>query len=509
MSMNNKRSRHASSPPSHEQTKRYHSSSALNPLLNEHQYRDQKHEQQISKRPTFVSYLEIPNLPPKIKLLCDIIANTPSLNIENILNDTGLRVSQEDVEQVLKLSYRFPAPAVKFFRWSGFQLKDNHSPYAWNLVVDLLGKNCLFDAMWDAIKSMKKERLLSLATFASVFSSYVAADRVQEAIMTFEIMDQYGIPRDILALNSLLSAICRDGQTSQAQDFLRIAKDKIRPDADTYAILLEGWENETNVANARQTFDEMVYKIGWDPANVPAYDSFLKTLIKGPDGICAAMKLLDVMKERKCYPSMKFFKSALEECKKMSDDRGASSLWEVMVDRNTLKPDTQMYNSMIGLYCHVNKLDSAKKLLDEMVFNGSFPNSQTYNILFQYLVRNRRLRELSAIFTEMVKNECFPSQANCSFAVRAFIDNGDHYMAIKVWKFMLENYEADMEETGNLLVNGLRDLNRIPEAVKYAEDMIDRKIKLNSSTLTKLKQLLIKMGKPFLYDELLKRWKNH
>lgn len=144
-----------------------------------------------------------------------------------------------------------------------------------------------------------------------------------------------------------------------------------------------------------------------------------------------------------------------------------------------------------------------------MVFNGSFPNSQTYNILFQYLVRNRRLRELSVIFTEMVKNECFPSQANCSFAVRAFIDNGDHYMAIKVWKFMLENYEADMEETGNLLVNGLRDLNRIPEAVKYAEDMIDRKIKLNSSTLTKLKQLLIKMGKPFLYDELLKRWKNH
>ncbi|KAA8547736.1 hypothetical protein F0562_004165 [Nyssa sinensis] len=231
------------------------------------------------------------------------VANTHSLSVEKVVDDTGIRVTQEDVEEVLKLSYGFPGPAVKFFRWSGFQLNDKHSPYAWNLVVDLLGKNCLFDAMWDAIKSMKKEGLLSLATFASVFSSYVIADRVQEAIMT-------------------------DGKAAKAKEFLSIVKDMIRPDADTYAILLEGWENEGDVPSARDTFSEMVIEIGWDPGNVPAYDSFLTTLLKGSDGMREVMKFFDMMKDRRCYPGTRFFKAALEYCVKKGDTRSAGLLWD-------------------------------------------------------------------------------------------------------------------------------------------------------------------------------------
>lgn len=72
---------------------------------------------------------------------------------------------------------------------------------------------------------------------------------------------------------------------------------------------------------------------------------------------------------------------------------------------------------------------------------------------------------------------------------------------------MIENYKSDLEETGNMLVIGLNEINRVPEAVKYAEDMIDRGIKLNSSTLSKLKQSLAKVRKEFVYDELLRKWK--
>ncbi|KAK9272041.1 hypothetical protein L1049_002410 [Liquidambar formosana] len=437
------------------------------PLQNDHHHQQQPQpppQQQMGKRPTFASYLETPNLPPKVKVLCEILASTHSLTVEKVLEDTGIRVNQQDVEEVLKLSYGFPGPAVKFFRWSGFQLNDKHSPYAWNLVVDLLGKNSLFDAMWDAIKSMKKEGLLSLATFASVFSSYVVADRVNEAIMTFEVMDQYGCPRDIVALNSLLSAICRDGKTAHAVGFLRAVKDKIRPDADTYAILLEGWENEgvVAIANARQTFGEMVIDIGWDPGNVPAYDSFLSTLLKGPEGMREAMKVFETLRDKRCYPGMKFFKLALEECVKTSDARVAGTLWEVMVGRNRCRPNTDMYNSIIALHCYLNNIDMAKRLLDEMVYNGAFPDLQTYNVLFQFLIKSRKLREVSAMFTEMLKNECVPSQANCIAAVRIFMDIGDPYMAIKVWKCMIENYKTDLEQTGNLLVVGLRDLRRLP-----------------------------------------------
>ncbi|XAR71409.1 hypothetical protein NMG60_11028658 [Bertholletia excelsa] len=458
------------------------------------------------KHPTFISYLEAPNLHPKVKLLCEIIAKTPSPSVEKVLEDSSIIVSQGDVEDVLKLSYGFPGPAVKFFRWAGFQLGDRHSPYAWNLVVDMLGKNGLFDAMWDAIKSMKQEGLLSLATFASVFSSYVTANRVKEAIRTFEVMAQYNVPCDIVALNSLLSAICREGKAIEGKEFLGIAKSKIRPDSDTYAILLEGFEGEGDVGNARKVFSEMVTEIGWDPMNVPAYDSFLTTLLRGPDGIREALKFLERMKDRRCFPGIKFFKIALEECGRTADAKGAGLLWEAMT-KSGFRPDTGMYNSLIALHCHLKETNVAKSLLDDMIRHGAFPDSQTYNVLFHFLIKDRKLREASAVLTEMTKNEFLPSPSNCRSAIRVSIDHGDPCLAIKVWKCMVENYNSDLEETGNLLVLGLRDTDRLPEAVKYAEDMIDRGIKLNSSTLSKLKQSLSQLGKVYVYDELLRKWK--
>ena len=496
--------------------KKHHPSSNISNPKTSSPSQPQPQQQQPKKRPTFSSYLDTPNLPPKVKLLCEIIATTQSNSIDASLTDTGIRVTQADVEQVLKLSYSFPGPSVKFFRWCGHQLNDDHSPYAWNLVVDLLGKNSLFDAMWDAVKSMKRERLLSLATFASIFSSYVIAERVQDAVLTFEVMEQYGIPRDVVALNSLLSAICRDGKTINAVEFLHAAQDRIRPDMDTYAILLEGWENESNVVRARKTFDDMLFDIGWDPNNVPAYDSFLTTLIKaGPDEFDEALKLFHTLREKGCYPGLKFFKVALEACSKKRDARGAAMLWDVMLrdrDRGVafhVSPDLEMYSCVITLFCTCGDTDTAKKLLDEMVLNGIFPNSKIYNVLFQFMLKSKRLRDATVVFNEMVKNEFVPDCANCALAVRSYLNSTEYVMAIKIWKCMIENYDSDLEETGNRLVVELRDMNRLPEAVKYAEDMIARRIKVSSSTLSKLREGLNKARKTLVYDELFRKWKYH
>ncbi|KAK4801631.1 hypothetical protein SAY86_022118 [Trapa natans] len=161
------------------------------------------------------------------------------------------------------------------------------------------------------------------------------------------------------------------------------------------------------------------------------------------------------------------------------------------------------------MYCYENEFDSATRLLDEMICNGAFPDEETYNVLFKFLIRGRKLGDASAIFTEMIKNECLPSLANCQAAVRMSIDSSDSAMALKVWGWMAENYVEELEETANLLVVGLRDMNQLPEAVKYAEDIVERKIKLNSSTLSKLKQSLSKAKKDRVCNEILQKWKFH
>lgn len=499
MAENRKRHRHDSTPRNQDRR------SSQSP----HHSPSQHPESLTGKRPIFASYVDTPNLSVKVKLLCEIIENTPSLDLDRVLDDTGLRVSTENVEDVLKLSYGHPVAAVKFFRWAGYQLNDRHSPYAWNLIIDMLGKHWSFDAMWDAIKSMKKEGILSLATFASVFGSYVMADRVREAINAFEVMDQYGCSADIVALNSLFSAICRDGKTVDAREFLDVVKMRIKPDADTYAILLEGWEKEHDVVNAKQTFQDMVGEIGWDPNNFSAYDSFLNTLLKGSGGLREALKYFESLKEKSCFPGVTFFKAALNEAATKGDLKAAILLWDGVKVQNGFKLDTELYNSMILLYAYVEDAELAKKTLDEMVFNGVFPDTDSYNILFQFLLKGRLLKEAQLIFGEMIRNEFVPTHGNCYMSIKVFLDGGDPYTAIKVWKCMIESYVSDLEEAGNVLVSGLRDLNRLPEAVKYAEDMIDRKIKLSSSTLAKVRQSLAKAGKGSVYDELLRKWKLH
>lgn len=265
-----------------------------------------------------------------------------------------------------------------------------------------------------------------------------------------------------------------------------------------------------NVASARTTFADMVSMVGWDPRNVPAYDTFLSTLLKGYDGLREAMKHFDIMKDRGCFPGVKFFRLALEECLKCNDIRAAMLIWETLVARVGFRPDIQLYNLMIAIHCYDNQTDIANKFLDEMIYNGVFPDSQTYNVLFQYLIKYKKLKEASFVLNEMIKNEFFPTKTNCNAAIKAYMDSKEPYMAIKVWKCMMENYgESDLEEAGNMLVVELRYHRMVPEAVKYAEVMIERGIKLTSSSLSKLKQMLNEEKKPILYEELLRKWKAH
>ncbi|KAI4314600.1 hypothetical protein L6164_027489 [Bauhinia variegata] len=395
-------------------------------------------------------------------------------DIESALSSTGIHPSPEIIHEVLTLSYNYPFSALKFFRWAGRLQK--HSAYAWNLMVDLLGKNQLFEPMWGAIRSMKQEGVLSIATFVSVFGSYYTAGRFNEAVMSFDLMDRYGIQPDVIAVNSLLSAICReDNQTSRALELFEKIKGKIPPDGDTYAILLEGWEKEGNPAKAKSTFGEMVVRIGWSPKNVSAYDAFLRTLVSELQ-IDEAIKFLKVMKEHNCFPGLKFFTTALDNMIKQNDSVNAIPLWNIMMGSGVV-PTLEMYNAMISLLCN-NQIDHAFQLLDQMVFQDAFPDFLTDNMIFECLVKNKKVRETGRFFIEMIKNEWPPTHSNCVAAITMLYDCDDPEAAHEIWSYMLENHVKPLDESANELLIGLCNLGRLSELRRCAEEMLDRKINM-------------------------------
>ncbi|OEL36693.1 Pentatricopeptide repeat-containing protein, partial [Dichanthelium oligosanthes] len=429
--------------------------------------------------PAFPTYKEAPELPPaKIRILCDTLADVDAApDVDAELDKDGISVTTADVEQVLRFSYAHPRAAVAFFRWAGDRhLGHEHSPYSWNLVVDILGKNRLFDPMWKTVISMRNEDLLSLATFASVFSS-LAASPGGNPLKAFMDMPLYDMTRDTPALNSLLSALCRANRLDDARAAIPVVRAEAgtRPDADSYAILLEGCEAAADPRVAREVFDEMVRDVGFDPNNVPAYDSFLTTLVSSDSSMAIpeAMQYLAVLDRRGCSPGEKFFRAALAAHLEARELRGAMLLWDDFVRCRGLVPDMEMYSTMIMLQGSLGRAEVIVEYLDDMAFNGVFPDAGIYNLVLQFLLKGRKLREAAAIFSEMIKNELWPNEANCSLALRMFLDTRDWEMGIKVWNGMVENGLPPLEESGNMLVSKLKD-DRLPEACKYAEDMIDR-----------------------------------
>lgn len=464
-------------------------------------------KQQSLRQQQFPTYLETPNVSPRARILCELLAMAPPNELEVALSSTGIIPDPEIVEEVLKLSYGSPSAAIKFFRWAGMNRK--HSAQTWNLMVDLLGKNRMFEPMWDAIRSMKQEKLLSTATFVSVFRSYCIAGRITEAVMSFDVMDRYGIEPTVVAMNSLLSAICReDNQTSKAFDFFERVKTKIAPDADSFAILLEGWEKEGNIAKAKNTFGEMVIRVGWSPQNMPAYDAFLTTLVRASQ-VDDAIKFLQVMKGKNCLPGLKFLSNALDILIKQNNSTSAVLLWDIMVG-NGVAPNLIMYNAIIGLVCNNNDLDNAFRFLDDMVFYGAFPDSLTYNIIFQCLIKNKKVRQAGRFFFEMIKNEWPPTHLNCAAAITMFFDGDDPEMALEIWDYMIKNHVLPLEESANALLIGLCKMGRLTELRRFADNMLDRRINIYESTMEKLKNAHYKAGRNLrdAYDSLSEKWKS-
>ncbi|GMY06048.1 pentatricopeptide repeat-containing protein At1g77360, mitochondrial-like [Fagus crenata] len=455
----------------------------------------------------FQSHLDAPEISSSARTICEILTRASPHGIESALNSTGISPSTELVCEVLKFCYHYPSSAVKFFRWAGKAHK--HSAYAWNLMVDLLGKNQLFDPMWDAVRSMKQEDMLSIPTFVSIFGSYCNLARFDEAIMSFDVMDRYGVQQDVVAVNSLLSAICNEeNQTERALEFFERIRTKILPDGDSFAILLEGWEKEGNVAQAIHTFGEMVTSIGWSPQNMSAYDTFLTTLVRG-ERVDEAIKFLGVMKGNSCLPGLRFFSTALVILIKQNNSPHAIALWDIMVSSGSL-PDLTMYNTMIGLLCNNNDIDNAFRLLDEMPLNGAFPDSLTYNMIFQCLIKKKKVHEVGKFFLEMIKNEMPPTHSNCAMAITMLFEGYDPEAAIEIWNYMIENDIKPFDVSANALLLGLCNLGRFSDIRRFADDMLDRRVSIYESTMTHLKNAFYREGRAARdkFDSIFRRWKH-
>ncbi|XP_038984274.1 pentatricopeptide repeat-containing protein At1g77360, mitochondrial [Phoenix dactylifera] len=443
-----------------------------------------------------------PDVIDPTKRLCKIMMSCPSVSLERALDETGIRISTELAEAVIKRFENAGMLAYRFFEWTRKQRGFSHSVRAYHTMIGSLAKIRQYQLMWDLVAAMRREGILNIETFCVIMRKYARAKKFDEAIYAFNVMDKFGVVPNLAAFNSLLSAFCKSKNVRKAQEIFDKMNDQFAPDAKTYSILLEGWGRAPNLPKMREVYQEMIDK-GCKP-DIITYGIMVDALCKA-GRVEEAVSVVRDMRFNGCPPTS-FIYSVLVHTygvERRIEDAVDTFL---KMEKNGIKPDVAVYNALISAFCRVNRFENAFRVLGDMEDKGIPPNSRTCNIILSSLISLGKNDEAYRVFRQMIKH-CEPDSDTYTMMIKMFCENDRLEMALKVWKYMGSKQFVPSMHTFSVLINGLCEKGEVNRASVMLEEMIEKGIRPPGSTFGKLRQLLLKEGREDILEFLLEKMK--
>ncbi|CAM8948810.1 unnamed protein product [Rhodiola kirilowii] len=423
------------------------------------------------------------------KGICKIIMSSPKVGLETALDQSGIRISTEIVEDVLKRSENAGMLSYQFFEWAAKQRNYTHTVKAYHAMIVSLAKIRQYKIMWDLVNTMRSKSMVNVETFCIIMRRYARSQKVDEALYTFNIMEKYNVPQNLAAFNGLLSALCKTKNVRKAQEMFDKLREKFVPDSKTYSILIEGWGRAPNLPRAREIFREMVHA-GCEP-DIITYGIMVDILCKA-GRVDEAVEIVKEM-DKVCKPTS-FIYSVLVHTYGIENRIEDAVDTFLEMESNGVKPDVAVYNSLISAFCKVHKIKNVYRILDEMEGKKVTPNSRTCNIILNSLIGSGETDEAFMVFRRMIK-VCEPDDDTYTIMIKMFCDKDDVSMAMKIWKYSRKRQFVPGMHTFSVLINGLCKKGDVSKACILLEDMIERGIRPAGLTFGKLRQLLIKEGR--------------
>ncbi|KAK3212271.1 hypothetical protein Dsin_016977 [Dipteronia sinensis] len=424
------------------------------------------------------------------KRISKIMVSSPAVVLNTALDQCGMRVSPEIVEDVLKRFENAGILAYRFFKWAEKQRNYEHSIRAYHTMIESLAKTRQYQIMWDLVNAMRNKRMLNVETFCIMMRKYARAQKVEEAVYTFNVMEKYDVQPNLAALNGLLSALCKSKNVRNAQEIFDSMKDRFIPDSKTYSILLEGWGKDPNLPKAREIFREMI-DVGCNP-DIVTYGIMVDILCKA-GRVDEALGIVKGMDYRVCQPTSFIYSVLVHTYGVENRIEDAVDTFMEMV-RNGIHADAALYNALIGAFCKANKFKNVYRVLDEMDSKSVKPNSRTCNIVLNGLIGRGKTDEAFKVFRRMIK-VCEPDADTYTMMIKMFCERGELEMAFKVWKYMKLKQFIPSMHTFSVLINGLCDKGNVTEACVLLEEMLEKGIQPSNVTFERLRRLLLKEGR--------------
>ncbi|KAF5726962.1 pentatricopeptide repeat-containing protein [Tripterygium wilfordii] len=359
--------------------------------------------------------------------------------------------------------------ALDFFNWVETDCNFAHTTDTYNRMIDILGKFFEFDLSWDLIRRMRENpfSVPNHATFRIMFKRYVSAQSVQEAIDTYDKLEEFNL-KDYTSYCYLVDALCEYKHVIEAYEFCfgRNQYADFNGNATKiFNMILRGWFKIGWWGKCREFWEEMDKK--GVVKDLHSYSIYMDIVCKGGKP-WKAVKLYKELKSKGIKLDVVAYNTVIRA---IGLSEGVDFSLRVYHEMKELgcEPNVVTCNIIIKLLCENGRMKEAYKMLYKMHKTGSEPDVITYHCFFRCLEDPKMILRL---FDRMIENGVRPKMDTYVMLITKFGRWGFLRPVFIVWEKMKELGCSPDEFAYNAFIDVLIQKDMIGEARKYDEEML-------------------------------------
>ncbi|KAL6838395.1 hypothetical protein ACP4OV_031801 [Aristida adscensionis] len=338
---------------------------------------------------------------------------------------------------------------------------------AWHLAVWTAGKARRFDLAWAVVRRMRRRGVLTRRAMVILMDRYAAANEVDKAIKTFDVMDKFKVEADQTVFYSLLRALCKSKNIEDAEELLLLRKKYFPLTAAGFNIILDGWCNViTDVYEAKRIWREMSnYCITPDGMSY----TLMVSCFSKVGNLFDTLRVYDEMKKRGWTPGVAVYNSLVYVLTRENCLKDAHNIFNKIKDEG-LQPDVETYNNMIIPLCERCQLDEARMVMEGMILKGIVPTIATYHAF----LRQEGIDESLKLLRKMEEDGLGPNSDTFLMLLEKFFELSESGNALKVWNEMRRYDIGPAHSHYMIVVQGLVKHGCIPRALEFYDEMKEK-----------------------------------
>ncbi|XP_062194855.1 pentatricopeptide repeat-containing protein At1g80880, mitochondrial [Phragmites australis] len=338
---------------------------------------------------------------------------------------------------------------------------------AWHLAVWATGKARRFDLAWAVVRRMRRRGVLTPRAMVILMERYAAANEVNKAIKTFDVMEKFKVEADQTVFYSLLRALCKSKNIEDAEELLLLRKKFFPLTAEGFNIILDGWCNViTDVAEAKRVWREMSnYCITPDGMSY----TLMVSCFSKAGNLFDTLRVYDEMKRRGWTPGIGVYNSLIYVLTRENCMKDAHNIFSKLTDEG-LQPDVETYNSMIIPLCESCKLDEARMVMEGMILKGIVPTI----LMYHAFLKQEGIDESLKLLQKMKEDGNGPNSDTFLMLLDKFFQVNESGNALRVWNEMRRYDISPARSHYMTVVQGLVKHGCIPRALEYYDEMKEK-----------------------------------